>query len=491
MTHHLQTRTGARAALALSVLATTMVLGSGTATAATCTPTSDRPTLQVEAVDTGPGDTVRVTGAGWCNEKSGGSTVAFKLDEGAYSRLDDQLHANRTIWAISEADPSDGTLDFLLSLPDGTDATSKPAFVEGTHSVRALSGSLKDGDPVRSVKSDDFVVGTYRPSGLPDPVDPAELVPALADRLVTRLDGARLTVDVDGGQPGQWVFVSLLTADGSARHPWGATWWQLDAAGRVTLGAGEAPVEGPHRIVVQSGQEGEVGQLLGWSTATWPVSTPSTPPTSSTTPKSKKPPKKAPTSPAPTPSGTPSASPLPLPAPVAQVPAPTLPGAVPADGTAAPVGELDRPVRSASDLPAELELTTTYDDPQLRVETGRPALDLFVHVYSGATVVPAGWVRTDDQGVALLDLRDVGDGDLRMTFATPEELVGWVPMSLGGADATSGAGGPEVVKMASAQDDDALLTAQDGWLAGIAGALLLGLGLGSVARGPVRPRRNA
>ncbi|MET0448862.1 MAG: hypothetical protein ABW004_10660, partial [Aeromicrobium sp.] len=82
----------------------------------TCVPRSAAPTVQVESSSVSVGGTLHVTGSGWCHpgEKGGGSVVAFKIDEGGYSRLTTSVHQNRTIWAVAAADAATGGIDTVI-----------------------------------------------------------------------------------------------------------------------------------------------------------------------------------------------------------------------------------------------------------------------------------------------------------------------------------------------------------------------------------------
>ena len=115
------------------------------------------------------GDTIEITGSGWCHPEDGGSRIAIKIDQGAYIRPDSTVHANRSIWAIVDADDADGSFTTTLELPDGTEATSTPVFTEEAHTLQLLTGSLKPGDVIRSVISPAFTVGGTTPTRTPTP----------------------------------------------------------------------------------------------------------------------------------------------------------------------------------------------------------------------------------------------------------------------------------------------------------------------------------
>ncbi|MEV8164312.1 hypothetical protein AB0O80_00675 [Rothia kristinae] len=237
-----------------------------------CTDVTSRPTVTVETKNVGVGGKVHVTGSGYCNPtaNTGAAHVAVKLDEGKYSRLDDAVSTNRTIWQIIETDQSNGTFDAWIQLPDGTDKTSTPAFPEGAHTLRFLSGSLKPGDKGSTVGGAgvaDFVVGQYRPQGAPDPVDPGSaLTSGNRHGVSATLDGDKLTVTVPEGRQGDWIHTSAYM-DGSRRSAWLGEWHQLDARRSVTYTVDrEVLMAGKYQLLVQNGNEGHVGEILGWTT---------------------------------------------------------------------------------------------------------------------------------------------------------------------------------------------------------------------------------
>ena len=140
------------------VLALALVAGSsvGSPLAARA---ADTPTLTVQSTNLYVGGTVVISGTGWTtNDGTSGSTIAIKIDEGAYSRVPGQLvHTNPTVWAIIQAG-STGSFSTTITLP--TASNSSPAFTAGVHSLRFLTGSLKAGDAMRSLRSDDLTIAS-------------------------------------------------------------------------------------------------------------------------------------------------------------------------------------------------------------------------------------------------------------------------------------------------------------------------------------------
>ena len=484
-------RTTARlGAGAVAVAALSWVTTTGAMAATVCTPTTDRPTLEVEPGPVAIGSTVRVTGAGWCNEIDGGSRVAIKLDDGAYSRLDDALHPNRTIWALVDADPTDGTISYDLQLPDGTAETSEPAFAEGSHFLRALTGSLKDGDPVRTVRSaTDFAVGAHRPSGVPVPVDSSELTKESRRTVTAALSKGRLTVDVAGGEKGDWVFLSVLTEDGSPRYPWRDAWHQLDADGRVEVGEGEEPVHGAHRLVVQDGNAGHVGELVGWTDVQFSAKKPTKTTTTKKTNKTKATGKK-PTA-TPTPAVTPrttttTLAPAPLPT-VTVEPEKSLPKKAPKEGSKPTAAAESQPPASpvrrwsgfweADELPAEVK------GEELVVSAGASET-VHVHVHDATSSVAAGWVKPDADGRVRLDVGELPPGRYRFALQQEDEdYLGWAALEVpeeGDMSTTGKKSAIGSLVAAASGDDDG--SGPDGWLAGMGLMLLVGVGLGTASR---------
>ena len=140
-------------------LLTTLALvgGSIAATPATAQ-AADEPTLTVQSTGLTVGGKVAISGTGWTvQDGSSGSTIAVKIDDGAYNRLPGQtVDPKPSVWAIIQAG-DDGSFSTTITLP--TAANSTPAFAPGTHWLRFLTGSLKSGDVPRTARSADLTVG--------------------------------------------------------------------------------------------------------------------------------------------------------------------------------------------------------------------------------------------------------------------------------------------------------------------------------------------
>ena len=379
----------------------------------TCKPTTSTPVVNIENAQVGLGGTLHVTGTGFCHpgEKRGGSTIAIKIDEGAYSRLTDSLHSNRTIWAIVQAKASDGTFDVQLQLPNGTTAGangSTPAFPTGSHSLRLLTGSLKEGDTSRTLQSSSFVVGSYRPNGVPDPVEATEdLTDATRNGVTLSLKSSTLQVTVPGAKEGDWIYLNAYS-DGSPRDTWGQTWFTADAQGRVKASVKNLTLPvGASKVSVQSGNEGQFGTLLGWA------------PLSVAAPK---PPAAAPPPPAPR-------APAPAPVTAAQ------------EEDSAPTTVPDAPAERSSQLTgvSNGDATGKAEGTKITVTLPKGKADqwVYLYLYHGATVTNAGWVKLDDAKAFVVDLKDLPDGRHRIVAVNEDgDVLGWVDATKGKTSAT-------------------------------------------------------
>lgn len=264
----------------------------------TCTPSVEKPTVTVENAKAHIGGTVKVSGKGWCHpqENQGAPKIAVKIDGGKYKRLDVPAGGDATVWAIVEnADPKTGDWTAEIPLPDGTDKKavrggnggSNPVFPEGKHRFTFITGdAVKPGDAKREVKSDEFDVGDYKPSGIPDPVEANEdlkddnkqgmtVKRGKDGRLVVTIPKAKAEAGKGNKKDGRnatdkktWVFLDVYDEEGTSRHPWGARWFETDKDGKVLdLPKDVSLPNGALKITAQSGKPGEhFGALLGWTT---------------------------------------------------------------------------------------------------------------------------------------------------------------------------------------------------------------------------------
>lgn len=457
----------------------------------TCVPTSSSPTVTV-AEDATVGGTLHVTGTGWCHpaEDGGGSRIGVKIDEGAYSRLDTAVHTNRTIWATIDADPRTGAFDVEIPLPDGTTAGadgSDPAFPEGSHTLRLLSGSLKSGDTVRTLLSAPFVVGEYRPNGLPDPAEATEdLTAATRGGVTLTRTATELTVRVPGAEPGDWAFLTAYATDGSPRYPWRDTWFRVGADGTVvaSLSGVTLPV-GTTKLAVQSGNRGTLGAVLGWAYLRVPVpEVPSTGgrPTTPSTPGTPATPATGGTATgtdgATTGTGTTAASGA---APVT-ITAATTTGTAPDEVPPAPfTDDTGLTAANAGDVAATQEGTVVT----LTLAGVQPGAWVYLYTYSEPLAV--GWVQVDADRQVRVDLGLLAPGDHKVAVLDADgELIGWAAATVpgdveaaaapeaetvAGASGPVSAAGPDDVAAAPVVSEAGGLSAADGWI--IAGGALL------------------
>lgn len=366
--------------------------------ATSCVPSTPAATVSV-AQTASFGGAITVTGTGWCHPTDGASTVAVKIDDGAYERTDSTVNSNKSIWAIINPDPATGDFATTITLPDGTAATSSPALASGAHFLRFLSGSLKESDTVRTVKSGEFVVGSYRPNGVPDPVDAAELTAANRGGLKVTKKSKSVVVTIPGTSRGDWVYLNVL--DGaSPRAPWGQTWFRVGANHRVTASlTGITLPTGTTTLTAQSGNSGQVGKLLGWgklkvkATSTSTKSTTSTSSGSSTSSSS---------------SGSSSGA-------VAS-PVPDTPPAA--------------PVESGAKLTSKNagEVSSVLDDGILTVTVPQAAPQswIYAYLYGDDANASLGWIQLDDEGTFQVDVAALGEGRFKVAVLDPAgELLGW------------------------------------------------------------------
>ena len=385
----------------------------------TCVPSVPEPTLSVDQKSANMGGLLRVSGKGWCHpgEKMGGSRIAFKIDEGKYSHLTSDLHSNRTIWALVDANPANGDFVTDIRLPDGTAATSTPAFENGVHTLRVLSGSLIEGDKTRSMKSTEFVVGEYAPGALPDPLDIAGGVLTEAnrggitvERIATPAPGS-WKVRVPGAQEGDWLFINTY-AGNSARTSF-PQWYRAEKDGSVTLSlAGVTLQAGRLAVTVQSGNEGKIGDLLGWTEVV--IAADPTP--------------QQPTLPTQQPTAAPAAT-VTRPAATAQRRSTRTLVASPANTAPTVVPELA--IKRASQLKDtnKGKVTGVIDGTVLTITAAdKKAREwVYAQIFTGADARAVGWVQLDNALSAKIDIADLPDGNHKVAlFNETGELIGWV-----------------------------------------------------------------
>ncbi|KRB76889.1 hypothetical protein ASE01_08960 [Nocardioides sp. Root190] len=382
------------------------------------------------------GGKVRLTGTGWCHPSEGASRIAIKLDQGAHSRVAGILGDNATIWAIIDPDPATGSFDTEITLPDGTLATSRDeagkAFGEGGHWLNLLTGSLKPGDVGRSLRVD-FTVGAYSPSGAPTPLGDDELTAATKGGVEVVRSATSLAVTVPGTVRGDWVHLDVYSS-GAPRALWGGTkWFRVGAGGVVTAPlAGITLPVGSNKLTVQSGNQGEVGRLLGWAPLVVTATGSSGSGTGSTGSSGGSSGSGGTTS-----SGfTPVAAGVPAPA--AATAPPTTPAA---------------PVASMEELHSDNagEVSSVLEGTELLITVPGGGLGEWVHVrlYDAAGDVALGWAQLDASGQFRVDVSALGTARFKLALQGADgALIGWtgagadtptaaVPAGASGAPAAS------------------------------------------------------
>ncbi|APT85302.1 hypothetical protein [Corynebacterium aquilae] len=256
--------------------------------------TTDQPFPTYEVARTPVDGKLNIKGWGWCNPTSGASLVAVKIDEARISRLEsNKVDANLTIWDFIVPDPATGNFDYDMPLPDGTTSGplgSSPAFGDGAHTLRFLTGSIKEDDPVRSLpfsgKRDTvFVQGEYKPNGTPETVlaDTA-ITPATRGGVTAEDKGEGIVMTIPNAEAGSFMFVSAFIEDGSRRLFWD-DWFVVDDHHRITLPVSSVPSRYTKaNLLVQDGSLDHFGDVVGW--APWTRTTPAAP---TATPGAKKP----------------------------------------------------------------------------------------------------------------------------------------------------------------------------------------------------------
>ncbi len=236
------------------------------------------PKLKIENPTVEPGGKLHITGTGWYNpEDRRVSKIGLKIDDGSVSHNDaTKVNSNRTIWAIVEPDAKTGNIDTYIDLPTaentGLSGEELKKVTSGEHTLRLLTGSLRKGDrhgTYGGPKGDGcvnttFVIGGYKPGADPESISATQLGEGDRHGVSVEHNGNQLTVKVPEAEPGTWVKVTPYLGD-SAQLARASKWVQLDQNRTVSYTmSGELPAA-DYRIVVQSGNQGENGKVLGWA----------------------------------------------------------------------------------------------------------------------------------------------------------------------------------------------------------------------------------
>jgi len=381
------------------------------------------------------GGTLHVVGQGWCHPTDGGSTVAIKLDDGLYSRAADGPDSNATVWAVVEADPLTGNWEIDIDLPDGATSGahgSVPAFTEGSHWLRFLTGTLKAGDRIRTLGTPSgydtsFVVGEYAPNGVPDPLEYTEdLQDSVKGGVSVAKTDTAVVATIPGAVEGDWVYLSAYVEDGSPRLPWGGTWFRVGSDGKITasLSGVTLPV-GTLKVVAQDGNQGHRGELLGWAWLTVEAPRADSPPATVPDP------------------GT-TNRPVVTIVPRTSTPAPT---SVPAAPFPTDAGLTPQNTGGLSGVQDGTLVTISLPDS----EPGD-----WVYLYAYSTPIPIGWIQVDEQRQVRVDLNGLPAGRHKVAAIGEDgALVGWVGATIAGP-ATPAGGGTVVADEA----DDAPIAAE-------------------------------
>ena len=238
----------------------------------------NNPKLKIENPNVEPGGKLHITGSGWCNpDDKRVSKIGLKIDDGSVSHNDaTKVNSNLTIWAIIEPDAKTGNIDTYIDLPTaentGLSGEALKNVTSGEHTLRLLTGSLRKGDrhgTYGGPKGDGgvntkFVIGDYKPGADPASVPASQLGEGDRHGVSVEHNGKQLTVKVPEAEPGTWVKVTPYLGD-SAQLARASKWVQLDQNRTVSYTmSGELPAA-DYRIVVQSGNQGENGKVLGWA----------------------------------------------------------------------------------------------------------------------------------------------------------------------------------------------------------------------------------
>ena len=236
------------------------------------------PKLKIENPTVEPGGKLHITGSGWCNpDDKRVSKIGLKIDDGSVSHNDaTKVNSNRTIWGIVEPDAKTGNIDTYIDLPTaentGLSGEELAKVTSGEHTLRLLTGSLRKGDRHGTYGGPEgdggvntkFVIGDYKPGADPASVPASQLGEGDRHGVSVEHNGKQLTVRVPEAEPGTWVKVTPYLGD-SAQLARASKWVQLDQNRTVSYTmSGELPAA-DYRIVVQSGNQGENGKVLGWA----------------------------------------------------------------------------------------------------------------------------------------------------------------------------------------------------------------------------------
>lgn len=247
----------------------------------TCAPAdgSFTPRLSIENPKAVQGGKLHLTGDGWCNpDDKKASVIGLKIDDGKVSRNDaTAVNDNRTIWAVVTPDEN-GHIDAWIDLPTRENAAFKndedaAKYASGEHTLRLLTGSLRDGDRSGTYGGANsqggvnttFTIGEYAPVDAPEPVNASELTDGHGVQ-VSR-DGSTVTVTVPNAEPGTWVYAATYLGN-SRQTLYGSGWKRLDNNRSFSYETRVSMPAATYRVVVHNGNQGAQNAVLGFADIT-------------------------------------------------------------------------------------------------------------------------------------------------------------------------------------------------------------------------------
>ena len=247
----------------------------------TCAPADDSftPRLTIENPKAVQGGKLHLTGDGWCNpEDKKASVIGLKIDDGKVSRNDaTAVNDNRTIWAVITPDEN-GHVDAWIDLPTRDNVAFKndedaAKYASGEHTLRLLTGSLRDGDRSGTYGGANsqgginttFTIGEYAPGDVPQPVNASELTNG--NGVQVSRDGSTVTVTVPGAEPGTWVYAATYLGN-SPQTLYGSGWKRLDDNRSFSYETRVSMPAATYRVVVHNGNQGAENAVLGFADMT-------------------------------------------------------------------------------------------------------------------------------------------------------------------------------------------------------------------------------
>ena len=247
----------------------------------TCAPAdgSFTPRLTIENPKAVQGGKLHLTGDGWCNpEDKKASVIGLKIDDGKVSRNDaTAVHDNRTIWAIVTPDEN-GHVDAWIDLPTRENAAFKndedaAKYASGEHTLRLLTGSLRDGDRSGTYGGTNsqggvnttFTIGEYAPGDAPEPISASELTDG--NGVQVSREGSTVTVTVPNAEPGTWVYAATYLGN-SPQTLYGSGWKRLDGNRSFSYETSVSMPAATYRVVVHNGNQGAQNAVLGFADMT-------------------------------------------------------------------------------------------------------------------------------------------------------------------------------------------------------------------------------